>query len=99
MNIVDGYSHLPLGHCALTAGHAASHWHITRAAPNMLKIFGIMGIKENYLLYKAEKPSICPSTLLVVCIYWPWLHGSMSDLLDVIRSYVFWHGEIYFKSF
>ena len=40
------------------------------------------------LLYKAEKPSVrlsvCLSALFVRSGSQPWLHGLMSDLLDVI---------------
>ena len=38
----------------------------------------------NLLLYKAEKPSVCPSALFWRSVSRPWLHGSTSDLLDVI---------------
>ncbi len=37
-----------------------------------------------HLLYKAEKPSVCLSALFGRSDSQPWLHGSTSDLLDVI---------------
>ena len=37
-----------------------------------------------YLLYKAEKPSVRLSTLFWWSVSQPWLHGSTSDLLDMI---------------
>ena len=52
-----------------------------------------------YYVYKAEKPSVCLSALFGWSVSRPWLHGSMSDLLDVIArrdSYVFWHDKGYF---
>ena len=43
-----------------------------------------MGVASTILLYKAEKPSVRPSALFLRSGSQPWLHGSMSDLLDVI---------------
>ena len=42
-----------------------------------------------YLLYKAEKLSVCLSVsphFVGGSISQPWLHGSMSDLLDVMAT-------------
>ena len=48
------------------------------------------GKLASLLLYKAEKPSVrlsvCPSALFVRSGSQPWLHGSTSDLLDVIAT-------------
>ena len=46
------------------------------------------GKLASLLLYKVEKPSVRPSVCLSA-LFWPsgsrpWLHGSTSDLLDVI---------------
>ena len=49
------------------------------------------------LLYKAEKPSVCPH-FVVGSISQPWLHGSTSDLLDVIAT-SFGMTKFIFKSF
>ena len=48
----------------------------------MIVIYGIMTML--FLLYKAEKPSVRPSALFWRSVSRPWLHGSTSDLLDVI---------------
>ena len=37
-----------------------------------------------FLLYKAKKPSVRPSALFWRSVSRPWLHGSTSDLLDVV---------------
>ena len=57
-----------------------------------LKTIKCLGTIYIYLLYKAEKPSVRLSVCLSVCLSalfgrsdsQPWLHGSTSDLLNVI---------------
>ena len=48
----------------------------------------MVGFPEFHQLYKAEKPSVrlsvCLSALFGRSDSQPWLHGSTSDLLDVI---------------
>ena len=98
VNIVDGYSHLPLGHCALDAGRAASHCHITRAAPNILEIFWNNGKKIRIIYYIKLKSRLSVRIqFLVVCIsvMVAWIDVRLAER----DSYVFWLGEIYFKKF
>ena len=51
----------------------------------------VMYVYVYYLLYKAEKPSVRPSTL-----FW-WSMAAWIDIRLARRdSYVFWHDEVYF---
>ena len=49
-----------------------------------------------YLLYKAEKPSVCPSVRIFLAV---WI-SAMAARIDIGRarndSYVFWRDEVYF---
>ena len=77
LNISTTNSHLPCDCCNTTRSH--NYKNVQHIAIYILVS----------LLYKAEKPSVCLSVcphFVVELISQPWLHGSTSDLLDVIAT-------------